>query len=167
MLRNGPVESLCLAAFVLVIAAIALWGVAGLPQPRWEPLGPASLPRAIAVSLIVLSAFAVVWSFIRSRAGDAEKTKAEGDITQPDQGGVQKQFVIQTIAFISICLLGVSAMSLGWLGYRPIAFAISIGGVFVLNGFRLPLLIPLLILALSMSFGVHFVMTQLLSVPLR
>lgn len=160
-------EALLLCGFVSTIAAVALWGAADLPQPRWEPLGPGSLPNIIAYTLIALSIFAVAWSFFNhgfNAAGTNEEVEEE-DQSGSDSGDML--YVGRTIAFLSLSVLGVIVMSVGISGYRPVAFIISVAGVTILNGFKLPPLIPTLIFAAAMSVGVHFAMTQLLAVPLR
>jgi putative tricarboxylic transport membrane protein len=61
----SPVAELCLAV-MSVIGAIALWvGSEGLPPPRWEPLGSAAVPRALAVLLVVFSVWIGVTAAIR------------------------------------------------------------------------------------------------------
>lgn len=164
MLRNTLGQDLCLAAFVCGVAGIALWGTAGLPQPRWEPLGPASLPRTIAYGLLALSVVLVIRSVIgRGSQREVDQLIEASDGPVPDGTA----YVGRTIVFMSLCVLGVLGMSLGWSTYRPIAFIVAVAGSFILNGYKLPPIVPTLVLGLVMSVGVHSFMTQLLGVPLR
>ncbi len=57
-------------AFALVVIALALvvwWGTAGLPPPRWEPIGSAALPRGLALVMAVLAVPVLVGAVRRWR----------------------------------------------------------------------------------------------------
>lgn len=76
--RNRQIAGdFALCAFVGLCAGILLYGSASLPAPRFEPLGSAALPRALAVILLVLSAIIAVRAVLRLKgtaAADEEPT---------------------------------------------------------------------------------------------
>ena len=51
-----PGTDLVVAALVAAAAALLFVGASTLPPPRWEPLGPAAVPRALGTLLALFSA---------------------------------------------------------------------------------------------------------------
>lgn len=59
---------LTLSALVAIGAAVLLYGAAFLPPPRFDPLGSAALPRALAILMLVFSAIISVRAVMRPKA---------------------------------------------------------------------------------------------------
>lgn len=71
--RREPLADILFAVAVLALAGIVWWGTSALPPPRYEPLGSAALPRALAVIMALLGLVLLgrVWSAGPRRAAPA------------------------------------------------------------------------------------------------
>jgi putative tricarboxylic transport membrane protein len=150
------------AVLVLLLGGIAvavLWGTAGIPPSRWEPLGAASLPRALAWGLLILAGIVA--------AGVIAKAFLPGySAAQAIDAPIPVHRYAATAAFLLVTVAAIWAMSVGWLGYRPAALGLIVVSVLVLSGFSQRVILPSLVLAAVLSFGVHFVLTTFLAIRL-
>jgi hypothetical protein len=147
-------------ALVLVIwgfSAAILWSAWHLPPPQFDPLGPARVPMAIAIVLIVIGAGIL----ITNRHG--------GETTPPpDPTGARPAPLQPRIAFaaIAVTVAYVAVMTLGILGFRSatLLFVLGLGGV--LSRFRMRSMIPVAVLAVAISFGFSWLFAEVLYVDL-
>ncbi|MGR3481144.1 tripartite tricarboxylate transporter TctB family protein [Salipiger marinus] len=96
---------LLLAALCIAGAALLLAGAASLPPPRFEPLGSAAMPRALAVVLIVLSLLMAGRSLVTLRRTGPTP---DDDLPQPE-GTRQGRSVLTFLALVAY----VAALDLG------------------------------------------------------
>lgn len=96
---------LLLAALCIAGAALLLAGAASLPPPRFEPLGSAAMPRALAVVLIVLSLLMAGRSLATLRR---TVPAPDDDLPQPE-GTRQGRSVLTLLALVAY----VAALDLG------------------------------------------------------
>lgn len=66
-----PGTDLVVAALVAAAAALLFVGASTLPPPRWEPLGPAAVPRALG-TLLALFAAILALGAVRALRAQAE-----------------------------------------------------------------------------------------------
>ena len=97
---------LLLAALCIAGAALLLAGAASLPPPRFEPLGSAAMPRALAVVLIVLSLLMAGRSLLTLRRPGP--TPDDDDLPQPE-GTRQGRSVLTFLVLVAY----VAALDLG------------------------------------------------------
>jgi len=75
--RKTALGDLALCAAVAVGAALLLIGAAGLPPPRFDPLGSAALPRALAVIMLAFAAW-IAGAALRTLARPEDPGAAPG-----------------------------------------------------------------------------------------
>jgi len=131
--ERAPLVDICFALAMLVFAGIVWWGTADLPPPRYEPIGSAALPRALALVMAVLSLVVLVRAYARQQARGESRPTAASAAFRPRP--------LLAIAVFVVLVLYVLVMDQRLLGFIPasiIAFTV-IGGL--LAGFtvkRLP-----------------------------
>lgn len=79
--RREAYQNLAFCAFVYAVAFVLYFGAKDLPPPRFEPLGSAALPNAIAVILTVLASFILVPALLtlhRARKAEADSNEGVG-----------------------------------------------------------------------------------------
>lgn len=136
MSERAPLADICFALAMLAFAGVVWWGTADLPPPRYEPIGSAALPRALALIMALLSLIVLFRAFARQRAQGDDRTAAASAAFRPRP--------LLAIAVFGVLVLYVLAMDQRLLGFIPasiIAFTV-IGGL--LTGFapkRLPWLL--------------------------
>ncbi len=141
-------------------AAVALFFLLGsvlvyvlslsLPEASFEPIGPATFPRTVAVVLALLSLGTLYLSF--------EKTPAAKG---PGEGRVGL-----TLASLLLLIAYVAVMDFELIGYRlaTIAFLFALG---VLQLGLKPLRVAIAAaIALAIGFGTHFVFTRFMYIDL-
>lgn len=143
--ERAPLVDICFALAMLVFAGVVWWGTADLPPPRYEPIGSAALPRALAAIMAVLSLIVLARALARQRAPGADRTAAVSAPFSPRP--------LLAIAAFLVLVLYVLAMDQRFLGFIPasiIAFTI-IGGL--LAGFtvkRLPWLVGFVVVMVGL-----------------
>lgn len=99
-LRNPLVRDLGLCGAALILAALLLIGAASLPAPRFEPLGSAALPRAMAVVIAMLGLIVGIGA-IRRKAGKLPDPEDEFAIEAPPGGAFKSLGVfVGLVAFV-------------------------------------------------------------------
>ena len=156
--ERAPLADICFAVAMLAFAGIVWWGTADLPPPRYEPIGSAALPRALALVMAVLSLIVLARAYARRRAMStaAAKTAGSGFTPRP----------LLAIGVFVVLVLYVLAMDQRLLGFIPasiITFTI-IGGL--LAGFSLKRLPWLLGFVVVMVGAIWLVFTQFFYIDL-
>jgi len=144
-------RDLALVMVLTVLSAVVFVATADLPVPRWEPIGPAALPRAIAVLLLLLSSLLLVRRLLGLGGAVAER-EALGYV--PRYG--------RAAALVAVMAAGAAAMNLGWLSYRPMAFLAVVLGGLIVCGFDRRHLLSLALMGLVLALGIHFLLTSVL-----
>ena len=143
---------LVFAVAVILAAAVVWFGTADLPPPRYEPVGSAALPRAIA-ALMALLALPVAVRAVRGTA--ASKRSGEGPAGP-----------VRVAALAALLVAFVAVMDARILGFRPAAAVFLIGACVVLGGVSLRKLGAYAAFALILSVGLHAVFTRLFYIEL-
>lgn len=130
--ERPPLVDVVLALAVLAFAGTVWWGTADLPPPRYEPIGSAALPRALAAIMAVLG-LVVLGRALRRPKQDAAPSDGAEPAFRPRP--------LLAIAVFAVLVLYVLVMDRGLLGFIPASIAafLLIGGM--LTGFavrRLP-----------------------------
>ncbi len=145
--RREPLADILFAVTVLALAGIVWWGTASLPPPRYEPLGSAALPRALALAMALLGLVLLgrAWAGRRLQAAPAS-----------DLGFRPRPWLAAGV--LAVLVLYVASMDLRLLGFVPasILALVLIGAM--LTGFdrrRLPWLagfVVVLVIAVQLLF---------------
>ncbi|MEZ5862753.1 MAG: tripartite tricarboxylate transporter TctB family protein [Geminicoccaceae bacterium] len=155
---NGANDSgtgdVVLGIFVMLLCVAFLLGTIGLPDSPYEPLGPASFPRGIAVILAILAALVLLRGARRrgTRAGGARPTWSKG--------------ATLAVATYGLTILFGLALSSGWIGYRIGSIVFLLAATMLLAGARRGMLPIALALAVVLGLGTHFVFTSIFVVDL-
>jgi len=162
--RSTLAADLALIGLVAAVSALALHATAGMPPSRWEPIGPAWLPRALAAGLLILAALLAAgrgmgWILARRRA----RAKRPAAPAAPTTERVShRRRPGRALALLAVIAAVVAAMNSGLAGYRPAAFLAVLAGCLVLAGGDRRVLLPASVLAAVLSFGVHAMLTRVL-----
>lgn len=162
-------EALCL--LLLLATAIALLvGAAALPEPMFDPLGSAGLPRSIAYLLLVLLAVRLA-SLVREvgSAANAEKKRnllGAGERGIPRAEDVDAPQVVKLLLVSVITLIYLSALTFGGIPFTwlTLAFLAALGAA--LSDVTPRKLIVVSIIAVVMSLALTYIFTDVLSVVL-
>jgi putative tricarboxylic transport membrane protein len=158
MNERAPLVDICFALAMLVFAGIVWWGTADLPPPRYEPIGSAALPRALAAVMAVLSLIVLARALARQQARGTDRTSMAGSALRPRP--------LLAIAVFAVLVLYVLAMDQRLLGFIPasiIALTV-IGGL--LAGFSLKRLPWLLGFVVVMVMAIWLVFTRFFYIDL-
>ncbi|MDW4499333.1 tripartite tricarboxylate transporter TctB family protein [Sulfitobacter sp. D35] len=148
-------------ALVLVIwmfSGAILWAAWQLPPPQFDPLGPARVPMAIAITLILIGA-GILLSNLRPDPPAPDPADETGERPAPLQPRIALAAIAITVAYVAV-------MTFGIIGFRAatLLFVLGLGGV--LSRFRLRSMIPVAILAVAISFGFSWLFAEVLFVDL-
>jgi len=157
---SSPARDRTDLALVLVIwafSAAILWSAWHLPPPRYDPLGPARVPMAIAITLILIGAGILISN--RLRREPAVPAPSDDTRAAPLQPRIAFAAIAITVAYVGV-------MTLDILGFRAatLLFVIGLGGV--LSRFARRSMIPIAILAIAISFGFSWLFAEVLFVDL-
>lgn len=149
-------------ALVLVIwgfSAAILWSAWNLPPPQFDPLGPARVPMAIAVVLILIGAGILISNRVAPAPSDTGADLLAEETPAPLRPRIALAAIATTVAYVGV-------MTLGILGFRAatLLFVLGLGGV--LSRFRIRSMIPVAILAVAISFGFSWLFAEVLFVDL-
>ena len=143
------------AAVMIVVGGLAVWGSRRLPPPMLEPVGPAAFPLWAGASLAALSLVVLVRA-VRRSVPDEPGSGLSAARSRNDLG----------LATAVLTVLYVAAMNWGWLGFRWATVAYVFVLVSVLSGFRPRPLLPAAAVALAMGIGLHLLFTRLFYIDL-
>lgn len=140
-------------ALAVVMAAALIWyGTADLPPPRYEPVGSAALPRAIA-SIMALLAILVAVRAVRSGAPAPSSKHHTHD-------------VLRATALAALLVALVAVMDARLVGFRPAAAVFLFGACVLLGGLSARKLGGYIAFAVILSVGLHAVFTRLFYIDL-
>lgn len=142
---------LVFALAVILAAAVVWFGTADLPPPRYEPVGSAALPRAIASLMSLLSIFVAVRAV---RAGGQAR------------GGEQTGGLLRIAALAGLLVIFVAVMDARIVGFRPAAAAFLFVSCAILGGLSLSRLAGYTVFSAILSLGLHAVFTRLFYIDL-
>lgn len=93
-----------LSLVVIVFSIVIYINTLDLPPPKYEPMGAAALPRALAVLLAIFSLFIMIKAFFkrRSAVGPAPATQQQGDGGAADT--YQRGYLKAAVVFVLTCI---------------------------------------------------------------
>lgn len=141
-----------LAGFALVVAALLLVGSAGLPPPRFEPLGSAALPRILAGLLILFAGIILVGAWRRRETPDAE--------------GEAPPSALRGLGAFGALVLYVAALDRLGVPFVPATVAFVTGMGALLAGLRWRSLLAFLAFGVVLALLIDAVFTRFLHVDL-
>jgi hypothetical protein len=147
------------AALLFLAGSVLIYGLSlSLPAASFEPIGPATFPRAISVIMGLLSLGTLYLSFEKP-SDAAPPVGAEPGTGRDDKVGL-------TLASLALLIAYVGVMDWGLIGYRIATIAFLFGLGVLLLGLR-PLRVAIAaVIALAISFGTHFVFTSFMYIDL-
>ncbi|GAB5375545.1 MAG: hypothetical protein AcusKO_20070 [Acuticoccus sp.] len=146
-------------AFALLVVAAAglVWfGTADLPPPRYEPVGSAALPRALAALMALLAIIVAV------RARPVPRAVAAG----PGTGEAAWVGPLRVAALGALLVLFVALMEARIVGFRPAAVVFLFIAAAVLGGIAPRRLAGYAVFAVVLSLGLHAIFTRLFYIDL-
>lgn len=164
-------EALCLL-LLLATAVALLVGAAALPEPMFDPLGPAGLPRYIGYLLLGLMAVRIVLLFRESANIRNAETSEDRDLLGAGERGIPRADNVDTsqiarfllVAVITLAYLAaltVGGMPFVWL---TLVFLVALGAV--MSELTPRKLFTVTAIAVIMSFALTYTFTDVLSVVL-
>ena len=148
-------------AFALLVVAMAglVWfGTADLPPPRYEPVGSAALPRALATLMALLAVILAV------RARPAPRAVARGADT--GTGEAAWAGPLRVAALGALLVLFVALMEARHVGFRPAAVVFLFIAAAILGGIAPRRLAGYAVFAVVLSLGLHAIFTRLFYIDL-
>ncbi|TNF22590.1 MAG: hypothetical protein EP318_03335 [Rhodobacteraceae bacterium] len=162
-------EAICL--LVLLATGVALLvGAARLPEPMFDPLGPAGLPRYVAYLLLALLAVRLA-ALVREVGSDARAEKKRdllgaGERGIPRTDEVDAPQIVTLLLAAMITLIYLAALTFG--GFRftwlTLVFLATLGAALTDASPRK--LVTVAAIAIFMSFALTYTFTDVLSVVL-
>lgn len=160
------------AVGLIILSLVFFTATLDLPEPRYEPLGPAAVPKTISV-LILVSAVVLmgrgIYHFIRNGGFAALRAEPVPETGSPSPGYPLRPHLAVMVMLLLVAYIGL--LHLQVMGYRISCtlFMLS-SGLLILwyekQAFKLFHLAVLLVLTLLMAFGGHYVFTQILVIDL-
>lgn len=174
-------RELILALIVLIVGATAAAMTLRLPASPLEPLGPGALPLALGIALVILAIIQLARVAIavrkRKAAVPAEpmtvgQDAAEGPSKSPQEAAEYVPRPELAILSASGLIVMTALIHLRVLGFRPAALVYVLFLSVILHWrekkfSRRAFWIAAIVMALAMSFGVHWVFTSVFNVRLR
>jgi hypothetical protein len=142
------------AACLVAIAGGFIWDGWNLPPGSFEPLGPAPVPRAVALIVIGLSLVVMGSALGRRRSG----------AIPPPPPYVPRP--LDAAAILGLTVLYVALMGLGLLRFSIATTAFVTLSILLLDRFRVRSLPLALGLGLILGFGLQYIFTKILVVDL-
>lgn len=143
---------LAFALAVIATAGLVWFGTADLPPPRYEPIGSAALPRAIA-ALMALLAVLVAVRAVRTPAA-------------PQGSSVGWGATLRALLLAALLLAFVSVMDARLVGFRPAAAAFLFCAGLTLGGIGVRRVAAFALFAVGLSLGIHALFTRLFYIDL-
>ncbi|WMS43538.1 tripartite tricarboxylate transporter TctB family protein [Acuticoccus sp. MNP-M23] len=152
--RAPATGDLVFSGIIIALAAVVWVGTAGLPPPRYEPIGSAAIPRGVA---LIMACLALIVGVRALRTGAA--SSASGD-------AVSRRALATTVVLMAATLLYVALMDAGIAGFRlaTVPF-LTLCGV-LLGGLNWRNALIALVFAAILTFALHFIFTQLFYIDL-
>lgn len=146
------VGDLVFAAVIIAVAVVVWVGTAGLPPPRWEPVGSAALPRGVSALMAGLAAIVAV---------RALRTPAEGG-SEP----VTVRAVARLLALAGLLVVTVALMDARLVGFRPAAIGFLFLACVILGGLSVRNVLVSAVFAVVLALSLHAVFTRLFYIDL-
>ncbi|MDZ5699680.1 tripartite tricarboxylate transporter TctB family protein [Chelativorans sp. M5D2P16] len=143
---------LVLAGLVAIVAVVLLYGAASLPPPRFDPLGSAALPRALAVLMLIFSAI------IAGRAVLHQKSSDDEDAAMPDEDVTSAASPLRGLLILVALVVYVGALDFAHVPFVPATTAMMTVSGLVLHraDLRTGLLFGAIGLGLALALGYVF-----------
>jgi len=151
---RGAGLDVALGLLVLLLCGAILAASVGLPGSPYEPLGPASFPQGVAAVMAILALVVLGQGVRRLRAGGRRAPAVPG-------GGAWL-----AAGSYGLSVLFILAMSQGLVGYRAgsVLYVVAMGVLLTrVNPRAVPIV---LLLALILGLGTHYVFTRVFVVDL-
>ncbi|MCB2191046.1 MAG: tripartite tricarboxylate transporter TctB family protein [Deltaproteobacteria bacterium] len=166
--KHRLIADTVLACGLLLISGLAYWGTLELPDPIFDPLGAAFVPKVLAYCLAFASVILLIKTFYGAvKFSGAKQNQAAGTSEEAVSGQEQPRqrnwlafaSVLLTIAYIAV-------MYCQLCGYRTatIIFLIAFGTM--LAGLKPKMIAINLVIALILGFGLYWIFTEVLVVNL-
>ncbi len=170
--RHNPATDVIAAASLILVAAVFFAATLDLRDSPYEPLGPASLPRALCILIFVCSVILMGRGILGVFRQGGFRISKPGPETVPS-GDIADFKLRPQLAVTMMVFLIIYIGLLHWrmLGYRSGCFLFMMASGLVTLWYEKRAYKPfhlavLLVLTLLMSFGGYYVFTKILIVDL-
>ncbi len=170
--KHKPLVDIIAAVGLILLSLVFFTATLDLPEPRYEPLGPAAVPKTISL-LILISAVVLmgrgIYHFIRTGSFAALRSEPVTGTGNPGPGYQLRPHLAVMVMLLLVVYIGL--LHLQVVGYRISCtlFMLSSGLLtlwYEKRAFKLFHLAVLLVLTLLMAFGGYYVFTQILVIDL-
>jgi putative tricarboxylic transport membrane protein len=155
--HNSPVMPIVISVAMAIFGIAFFWDSFSLPDPKFDPVGPAGLPKIASIVLVVLCVFAASFEFLRLRFLI---------VNQMPYGLRIKGRVRTTVFFFLLAIAYISTLT--WLPFGfaiPTTIFVYIAGL-VLAPKNKYTVFGLAILAFAIGFGSDYIFSTLLNLVL-
>lgn len=162
-----PVRDLGLAAGLLVVCGLVLWGSRGLAPSTFEPLGPAAFPVGLAAVIAALTLLLVARSFLEARKAGSDSGRPAESSGDPDEA--EDEVPRRPAMAVAILALAVGfglALHFVPVGFAWTSLVFLVAAMTVMTRFRLAAVPATLAIAVVTAFGSDYLLTHVLTVRL-
>lgn len=157
-----------LACVLLMISGLAYWGTLDLPDPIFDPLGAAFVPKVLAYCLAFASGILLIKTIHGAVKLSGAKPSQEAKTSEKAVSGQEQPRKRNWLAFASVLLTiaYIAVMYCELCGYRTatIIFLIVFGTM--LAGLKPKMIAINLVIALILGLGIYWIFTEVLVVNL-
>jgi hypothetical protein len=153
---SRPLKDIAVGIFMLAVSAVVFWATLALPDSEYEPLGPAPVPRGVAVAIAICAAIILVQGLRGLRAGAGAPPEPLEYTPRP---GLALITVVLTVLYVG-------SMAWGLASFRnaTVVFLLLLGAILTrFEPRRLPAIVAI---ALVLGFGAQYIFTRVLIVDL-
>lgn len=152
--QSWPPAEIGFALVMIAIAGAVLWNARLLPAGIYEPLGPAPVPRIVAILIIVLSLVVVFQAIGRTRHARID--------TPPDD--VPRN--LDALLILALTIAYVALMAFRFLEFASATSLFLVITILLLERFRWRSLLYAVPLALFLAYGLRYIFTKILIIDL-
>ncbi|KFB11457.1 tripartite tricarboxylate transporter TctB family protein [Nitratireductor basaltis] len=149
---------LALVLFIVLGASLLLYGASFLPEPRFEPLGSAALPRGLAILLLFFASIIAVRAF--GKTADDEGNQSAGNEAVPEKA------FWRGWAMFAALVLYVAALDFFAVPFVIATALMLLASGLILNGFSLRSAFVFGLVGVLLALSLSFVFTNFLYVDL-
>lgn len=167
-----PVVDIIAAAGLIFLSLVFFAATLDLQEPRYEPLGPAAVPKTISLLILVCAVVLMgrgIYHFMQNGGFAALRSKPETGAEDRGPGYQLRPHLAVMVMILLVVYIGL--LHLQVLGYRTSCTLFMLAtGLLTLwyekRAFKPFHLAVLLVLTLLMAFGGYYVFTQILVIDL-
>jgi len=117
--RFSFITDIILSLVIIVFSIVIYFNTLDLPPPKYEPMGAAALPQALAVLLTIFALFILIKAIIKRKpaAPSAKKTEAQGETIKSQESEISPHSYTKAAFIFIITCIYVFSMSMKLSGF--------------------------------------------------